>query len=151
VDGEGIVIVAALKNADAVAWVCLIVGLLVLLAGVGGGLWTSLSKTPAAAKDKVDEAKASIAEAKSMIEETRNHIASTRAGVERSAGGDRAAATSSAAQATSSADAAQSALEQVEGIVGALPENLRFAGLLVLIGTVLMSVATIQFGGVSLF
>jgi hypothetical protein len=39
----------------------------------------------------------------------------------------------------------------VQGIVAALPENLRFAGLLVLVGTVLMGVATIQFGGVSPF
>jgi len=50
-----------------------------------------------------------------------------------------------------SADAAKSALEQVQGIVGALPENLRFAGLLVLIGTLLISVATVQFGHISLF
>jgi hypothetical protein len=32
-----------------------------------------------------------------------------------------------------------------------LPENLRFAGVLVLVGTVLIGVATIQFGGTSLF
>ena len=48
-------------------------------------------------------------------------------------------------------EAAKSALEQVGSIVASLPENLRFAGLLVLVGAVLMSVATIQFGGTSLF
>jgi hypothetical protein len=48
-------------------------------------------------------------------------------------------------------ETAKSALEQIGGIVGSLPEHLRFAGLLVLVGTVLVSVATIQFGGTSLF
>lgn len=46
---------------------------------------------------------------------------------------------------------AQSVLQEIGSIVSALPENLRFAGLLVLVGTVLMSVATTQFGGHALF
>lgn len=48
-------------------------------------------------------------------------------------------------------DARKTALEQAGSIIGSLPENLRFPGLLVVLGIVLMSVATIQFGGVSLF
>ena len=45
----------------------------------------------------------------------------------------------------------KSALDEVSGIVAALPENLRFAGLLILVGAALMSVATVQFGGHSIF
>jgi hypothetical protein len=56
-----------------------------------------------------------------------------------------------AADADTSAGAAKSALDQMSGIVGALPENLRFAGMLALVGTVLVSVATVQFGGTFLF
>ncbi|HET9287130.1 MAG TPA: hypothetical protein VFO26_06185 [Gaiella sp.] len=60
-------------------------------------------------------------------------------------------ATEAVAAAGASTEAASSALEQVQGIVAALPENLRFAGLLILVGAVLMGVATVQFGDVSLF
>jgi hypothetical protein len=140
--------VATLSNAAAVAWVCLVVGLLLVVVGGGVGLWTSLSKAPATAKDKIEDAKAQMATARTKIVETRSHIETATAG-ERAVGATGAA--TSVEQARASADAAQSALEQVEGIVASLPENLRFAGVLVLIGTVLMSVATIQFGGVSLF
>ena len=58
---------------------------------------------------------------------------------------------SAAASAQTTAAEAKNTLEEIGGIVGALPENLRFAGLLILVGTVLMSVATVQFGGHSLF
>jgi hypothetical protein len=133
------VLVVAVSNADAVGWVCLVVGLLVLLAGVGIGLVTSLRTAPAAASGKIEEAK-------TKIEATKSHIQEASATGLESTGG--AASTEAA---TASAEAAKSALEQVQGIVGSLPENLRFAGMLVLVGAVLMSVATIQFGGVSLF
>lgn len=132
-------LLATIKNADIVGWVCLIVGIAVLVSGLVIGLVVSLKTAPTAEKQKIDEAKAKIEEAKAHIE--------SAASPNLEAGGAAAAADA----ATASADAAKSALEQVQGIVGSLPENLRFAGMLVLVGAVLMSVATIQFGGVSLF
>jgi hypothetical protein len=42
-------------------------------------------------------------------------------------------------------------LSKCKGSLPPLPENLRFSGMLVLVGAVLISIATIQFGGVSLF
>jgi hypothetical protein len=57
----------------------------------------------------------------------------------------------SASEAEMKAGQVKSTIDEVSGIVGALPENLRFAGLLVLVGTALMSVATVRFGGHSLF
>ena len=132
-----------LKHADVVAWVSLIVGVVVLLAGVVVGLVTSLKKTPTAAGEKLDQAKQKIDETKANVDAVK--AAQGQAGVE-AAGG-----TSAADAASSSAAAAKTALEQVGDIIGSLPENLRFAGVLVLIGAVLMSVATIQFGGTSIF
>lgn len=121
------------------------IGILVLGAGVFTGLRTSLSEAPGKAKDKLDEASQKIAEAKEHIDRT------TEAMEGGMAAAVSAEARSAGEAAGTSADAAKSAIEQVEGIVGALPENLRFAGVLVLVGTVLIGVATIQFGGTSLF
>ena len=135
---------ATLKNADVVAWISFGLGVAVLIAGVVVGLVTSLKKAPEATKQKIDEAK-------DKIDETKSNLAAAQA--QAGAGGAAAAAGAPAAAdaAATSADAAKTALEQVGDIVGSLPENLRFAGLLVLIGAVLMSVATIQFGGTSIF
>jgi hypothetical protein len=129
------VVVGALNNAQAVAWICLIVGIALSLTGAGIGGFLSWTKAPADAKKALDTAK-------TKVEDTQKQLASGRTGGLEAAGAGSAAA---------SADAAKSALDQVQGIVSSLPENLRFAGMLVLIGAVLMSVATIQFGGVSLF
>ena len=134
-------VLAALKNADAVAWISFGLGVVVLLAGAIVGLLTSLKTAPEKAKEKIDEAK-------SKLDETKSNLAAATGPEGVAAGAGGGAATDAAA---TSADAAKSALEQVGDIVGSLPENLRFAGLLVLIGAVLMSVATIQFGGTSIF
>jgi hypothetical protein len=136
------VLIATIKNADAVAWICFVVGLVVLLVGVGIGLFISLKKAPATAAD----AKAAVENAKSKIDETKARVQEAA-----TPGLEAGQATSSAQAAVATTDAAKSALEQVSGIVGSLPEPLRFAGMLVLVGTVLVSVATIQFGGVKLF
>jgi hypothetical protein len=133
------VLIATIKNAEVVAWVCLLVGLIVLLAGAGIGLVISLREAPADAKAAVEKAKVKIDETKAHLEQA------TVPGLE------AGQATGSVQAAAGTADAAKSALEQVSGIVGSLPEPVRFAGMLVLVGAVLMSVATIQFGGVSLF
>jgi Sec-independent protein translocase protein TatA len=137
--------IIASSQADAVGWVCLVIGILVLGAGVFTGLQTSLTEAPEKAKDKLDEASQKIDEAKEHIDRT---TAAMEGGLEAAAATE---ARSAGQAAGTSADAAKSAIEQVEGIVGALPENLRFAGVLVLVGTVLIGVATIQFGGTSLF
>lgn len=139
----------AFSQADAVGWICLVAGLAVLATGCGIGLWLSFQKTSGRtgeAMTKLDEAKASIADAKEKIGHAHDAVTG-EGGLE---GGGPAVADATAA-AGASTDAAASALEQVQGIVGSLPENLRFAGLLVLVGVVLISVATIQFGGTSLF
>ena len=133
--------VLAFAQADAVGWICLVVGFLVLGAGVYTGLRTSL------AHDKLKQASEKLDETKEHIEKTKT--AMQQPGLEGVGAGDEARNAGEAA--SESAAAAQSALEQVQSIVGSLPENLRFAGLLVLVGTVLISVATIQFGGTSLF
>ena len=139
--------VLAISQADGVAWACFGVGLLVLLAGVIVGLRTSLVHAPADASTKLDEVKTKLEETKGHIENATSAVGSSTL----ESGAAAAEATASAQAAGASAEAAKSALEQLQGIVGSLPENLRFAGLLVLIGTALMSVATIQFGGVPLF
>jgi gas vesicle protein len=138
-------------QADVMGWACFVVGVSVLLAGVAVGLSTSLKRAPRKAR----EAKAKMEEARSRIEEARGHIQRTtsavaESGLESPTVG-AAEANAAAEAAGESTAAAQTALEQLRGIVASLPENLRFAGLLVLVGTVLMGVATVQFGGVSLF
>jgi multidrug resistance efflux pump len=127
------------------------VGIVVLACGLLLGLWTSLKRAPAKAADakaKLDDAKAKISEAQAQIEQTSDEM--RRGGLE-----DFTTAAPGATEALNaagqSAEGAKSAFEQVEGIVASLPQNLRFAGMLVLVGTVLIGVATIQFGGVSLF
>jgi uncharacterized membrane protein YczE len=117
-----------------VAWICFAVGLIVLLVGVFIGLKTSLRAAPGTATDKLNEAR-------DKIDTTKRQMQAALSGQE--------AATAEAA--TQSADEAKSALEQFQGIIASLPENLRFSAMLVLVGTALMSVATVQFGGVSLF
>jgi H+/Cl- antiporter ClcA len=138
-------------NADTVAWLCFIVGLLALLTGGVLGVVITLKKAPADAKAKLDEAKSKIDDAKGHLDQAQSHLQTTGEGIALAAGAQASDVQASASAAATSADAAKSAIEQVESIIGSLPENLRFAGLLVLIGTVLMSVATIQFGGISLF
>jgi hypothetical protein len=145
------VILLAFSQAHAASWICFGVGILVLACGLLIGLWTSLKTPPAKAADaktKLNDAKAKIAEAQDQIQQTSFEM--QRGGLE-----DFTTAAPAATEALKAADqateGAKSAFEQVEGIVASLPQNLRFAGMLVLVGTVLIGVATIQFGGVSLF
>jgi len=153
-------ILAALDNAKLVAWLSFAIGALVLGAGVYIGLWTSMQKPKKEAKDTLQEANARLDDTKSKLADTKTNLeavsTASSSGLEGvGAAADVATATEAASskadEAASSAEAAKTALTQVGDLVGSLPENLRFAGLLVLIGAVLMSVATIQFGGTSLF
>jgi hypothetical protein len=143
--------IVAFTQADAIAWICFGVGIVILIVGVVIGLWTSLKRASGKAEEamaKLDEAKAKIGEAKAHIDRTTSAAASSDLESFNAAAPD---VTESVQAAGESTEAAGTALEQVEGIVGSLPENLRFAGLLVLVGTVLIGVATVQLGGVSLF
>ena len=134
-----------MDGADVVASVCLVVGVIVLGLGCFVGLTTKVAGAAKDAKDKVEDAKAKLDDAQRQIVSVHGNFAVMANG----GGGERAeAATSEAAARTAEA---KSALEEVGSIIGSLPEALRFAGLLVLVGTVLIGVATIQFGGTSLF
>ncbi len=144
-------LVVAVTQADVVAWTCFVVGIAVLALGVFIGLRLST----AGLQETAAEAKAKVVEAQDRLGAARDHIEQTSAAIAGSdlegVGASTAAATEAVAAADASTEAATSALQQVQGIVSALPENLRFAGVLILVGTVLMGVATVQFGRVSLF
>ena len=124
------------RSAEIVAWACFVVGIVLLFAGVAIGLGLTFWKRTQDVRQKVEEAKGKVDQLKATA-----MSGSLKATPDQDA----------AASAESVAADAQSTLEEIGGIVGALPENLRFAGLLILVGTVLMSVATVQFGGHSLF
>lgn len=128
-----------LDNAEAVAWLCFILGAVVLIVG----LYLGMKKAPEKAEE---ENKQKIEEAKAKLDETTSQL---RTATSRNlAGGDAAGVAETAA---TKAEEAKSALEQVGSIVGSLPEHQRFPGMLVLVGAVLMGVGTIQFGGTAIF
>jgi hypothetical protein len=140
------------KLTELVAGTCFLVG--VALIGAGAVLGFLVSKRGLIA---ATDAPKKLAEASRQLNVAHQRISDTRQEVENLQSGnlegiqDPSGASAAAAEAESSATAAKSALEQVSGIVGALPENLRFSGVLLLVGTVLVSVATTQFGGTPLF
>ena len=126
-------------SANTVAWICFVAGLILLLAGVVIGLYLTFTKT-----------KSDAEKARQKIEEASQHIDNLQASAV-SASLKAEADPQQATTAQTQAAAAKSALEGIGDIISSLPENLRFAGLLVLVGVVLMSVATVQFGGHSIF
>ncbi len=141
-----------MTGAELVAGLCLVVGVAVL--GVGCYLGVTARTQPGGgeAQQKLEDARHKIDETQERIDNARESIDGSRDGGPEAMGRMNPVAASDAASAAASSVAeAKSALEQVGSIVGSLPEHLRFAGLLVLVGTVLISVATIQFGGTSLF
>lgn len=115
-------------DANTVAWICFILGLLLVVAGTIIGLVLSFIR----AEKKVEE----------KAKEVQQKVEQLQAGAE---------SQQVQAAAEANADAAKKALEELKGIIASLPENLRFAGLLILVGALLMSVGTIQFGGISIF
>jgi hypothetical protein len=80
---------------------------------------------------KLDEPEAKIAEARSQIVQTTSAVADGNLEGFASAADDATGPTQVAEEST---NAARSAIGQVHDIVASLPENLRFAGLLVLVG-----------------
>ncbi|MGA2452774.1 MAG: hypothetical protein ABSG93_04580 [Solirubrobacteraceae bacterium] len=129
------------NSALVVAWVCFVIGGLVFLAGVVLGLLMSWRETTKGVSAK--EAKAKVQDAATKVKA----LTATAVTTANTEGKDTAAATKAGAEGS----AAESALKEIEGIIGALPERLRFAAVLILIGALLMSVATVQFGGHSIF
>jgi len=123
-------------QAQIVAWTCFVVGTVLLFVGVIIGFYVTFKKAGEHVQTKVDEAKQRIEELKTAA------VSAAQAD---------SPSQPAAAAAASTAEAAQSTLEELQGIIAALPEAMRFPGLLILVGTVLMSVATVQFGGHSLF
>jgi hypothetical protein len=127
---------AVSDSAEIVAWACFVVGIVLLLAGVFIGLILSFRKASHDVNEKMNQLRGKVDDLKETAVS-----GSLRAGPDESA----------ASAAEKKANEVKSALDEVSGIVAALPENLRFAGLLILVGAALMSVATVQFGGQSLF
>ena len=123
-------------SAEIVAWTCFVVGILLLLAGVVIGLALTFRKATKQVEHKMRQVRHKVDE-----------LRDTAVSGSMSARADDHAAASAEAK----AGEVKSALDEVSGIVAALPENLRFAGLLILVGAALMSVATVQFGGHSIF
>ena len=124
------------SSAEIVAWTCFVVGIVLLFAGVLIGLALTFRKTTKEVQEKMRVLRGKVDELKD-----------TAINGSLKASPDEQAASAAETKAAE----VKSTLDEVSGIVGALPENLRFAGLLVLVGTALMSVATVQFGGHSLF
>jgi Tfp pilus assembly protein PilO len=124
------------RSAEIVAWTCFVVGIVLLLAGVLIGLALTFRKATKEVQEKMRVLRGKVDELKD-----------TAINGSLKASADEQAASAAETKAAE----VKSTLDEVSGIVGALPENLRFAGLLVLVGTALMSVATVQFGGHSLF
>ena len=124
------------SSAEIVAWACFVVGIVLLFAGVLIGLALTFRRATKQVEHKMKQVRNKVDELK-----------------ETAVSGSMRATADEHAAASAEAKAAdvKSTLDEVSGIVAALPENLRFAGLLVLVGTALMSVATVQFGGHSLF
>ncbi len=129
------------NSAFYIAWACFVIGALVFLAGVALGLLLSLRETNAGVSAKDAQAKIKAATA------TVNTLTANAVQAARTVGADDSTAT----KVGSEGGTAASTLKEVEGIIGALPERIRFSAVLILIGALLMSVATVQFGGHAIF
>lgn len=137
----------AIDHAQAEAWICLAVGVGLVVAGVVAGFMTKAATT-GAAKQKISDAHKQLDDAKQQADKATQLVQQEGVGDPATVG---AAAKSATKAASASTDKAKSALDQAASIISSLPENIRFPGMLVLLGTILMSVATIQFGGTSIF
>jgi len=141
-----------MSGADAVGTVCLVVGLLTRLGGASLGIYLSVTKGTTKSDKTMATAKQRLQEVEEQTTATKHEIEGLQTrGLDAGGVPDTSKAASAADQAVQSTQAAKSAIEQVEGAIASLPEHLRFAGLLVMVGTVLIGVATIQFGGTPLF
>jgi hypothetical protein len=138
---------AAMEGGAVVGAVCLVVGLMLIGVGAYLGVKYQVRATSQEAHVQLARARQEIQDASAQIDQVRNAVT----GPQLEGVGGAEVMADAASKAADSNEKAQSALEQVGSIIGSLPENMRFAGMLVLVGTVLVSVSTIQFGGTSLF
>jgi hypothetical protein len=137
--------ILALSNAEAVGWICFFIGAAgVLAGGILGGLWAfGEAHTAVAAGEDTPKKKEEVGKA---ARETVEKVSST---AELAAKSQPSKALEEKAK--EDAKAAQSTVADLAAIIKALPERLRFWGFLILIGGLLMSVATIEFNGHSIF
>jgi hypothetical protein len=64
-------VAAVIDGAEALAWTRLVIGAIVLLAGVVIGLWISLMRPSQAVKSKLDEAKKELDDGKEKVDEAK--------------------------------------------------------------------------------
>src|ERR1700722_4588538 len=128
-------------KANTVGVVCLIVG--IVLVGAGAAVGLVLNVKPAGSRGSAGAAKSrvqnAIAKASALKETAKQAAVSTNPEPATQKKADEAGGE------------IEGILKEVDGMIGALPESLRFSGLFVLLGVLLMSVATVQFGGHSIF
>ena len=147
--------------AEKVAGACFILGLILVVTGVGFGLYFSFKPEKSATpndftkkiKDAASTAKAAKTEAESLkklIGDSHAEGAVLPAGAVAGKINEVTAKVDDVAEKAAEAEAASTG-EQIASIISSLPVTLRFYGLVILIGTILMSVGTVQFGGTSLF
>lgn len=130
----------AASDAAVGGWICFGLGGLMFLVGLVLGAYIGWKEAVGATREKV-EAKVDLA-VKKVSDLTARAVDAANTD-----GKDAAAATA----ATATGGSTTAALKEVEELLKTLPERLRFAGFLILIGALLMSVATVQFGGHSIF
>ncbi len=142
--------------AEKVAGTCFVLGLILVLAGVAIGLWISLQaedmkESPSDdTKQKLKVTATKATETNAAAESLNQLIEDGLPEGAESLKTIAEAATATGQKAKETAEAA-SAAQDLQSLISALPVKLRFHGLVILIGTTLMSVGTIQFGGTSLF
>ena len=130
----------AYSDIDVSGWICLVLGALTFVVGLGLGAWVGAKEAGEFTRERV-KAKVALAVGKvSDLTAKAVDAASTE-------GTDPATATA----ATATGEATKEALKEIEGLLNALPARLRFAGFLMLVGAFVMSGGTVQFGGTSIF
>lgn len=120
--------IADSSRADDVASVCFVTGLGLLILGAVIGYWREDADIREL-KKKIKELEQKLKEAKEGLESTATPTDEQRA----------------------AAQDLEKAASAIKGLLEAFPEKLRFAVFMMVVGTLLMSVATIQFGGTSIF
>jgi hypothetical protein len=125
-------------NSTAVGWSCFALGAILLVAGLVVGLEVNRKEIGSAGsvKAKVNQAVSTV-----------SNLTDKGVSAAETEGKDSDAAKAVEETGKSAVDV----VKDFEGLLKVLPERLRFAGFLILVGALLMSMATVQFGGHSIF
>lgn len=126
-------------SANFVAWVCFGLGVALVAVGTVQGL-----RAKTAIQKDADRKKAEGIAAVTQLEVRAQDLIETEALADQAAG-------EAARDVQQTGSEAKSKFEDLASLVGSLPEHLRFPGLLIVVGAALIGVATVQFGGTSLF